>query len=116
MRAVADGVITVAGTQEIKDGVKATKLVDQRGWYYLGGGVFQSDRERETVATDVLVSGAGPKNELTFTAVPKGSEKRIGVDRDRDGYYDRDEIDAHSDPTDPRVRPKHRAMTPGVVR
>lgn len=26
---------TVAGTQEIKDGVKATKLVDQRGWYYL---------------------------------------------------------------------------------
>ena len=26
---------TVAGTEELKNGVKATRLVDQRGWYYI---------------------------------------------------------------------------------
>src|SRR5262245_29180794 len=26
---------SVAGTEDLKDGVKAVKLMDQRGWYYL---------------------------------------------------------------------------------
>ena len=39
-----------------------------------------------------------PGFELTFTAVPLGTELRLGVDRDGDGFLDRDELDAGSDP------------------
>jgi len=39
-------------------------------------------------------------------AVPPGSGIRIGIDRDLDGFYDRDELDAGSDPADPASRPR----------
>ena len=39
--------------------------------------------------------------ELTYTCVPPGSGQRIGVDRDDDGVFDRDERDAGTDPADP---------------
>ena len=32
--------------------------------------------------------------------MPEGSELRIGIDRDEDGSFDRDEFDACSDPAD----------------
>src|SRR5262249_26352332 len=38
--------------------------------------------------------------ELTYTCVPRGAGVRSGVDRDEDGFYDRDELDAGSDPAD----------------
>ena len=47
---------------------------------------------------DTLV-GAGCK--IAFTAVPRGSEVRIGVDRDSDGYHDGFEIVNGTDPADP---------------
>jgi len=50
---------------------------------------------------------AGPGAELTFTAVPSGSEVRIGVDRDEDGFFDRDELDAGSNPADPVSTPEN---------
>ena len=53
----------------------------------------------------LLLSSAGPGSELVFTVVPLGSEVRIGVDRDEDGHFDRDEIDAGSDPADPASTP-----------
>jgi hypothetical protein len=37
--------------------------------------------------------------------VPPGTGHRIGVDRDRDGYLDRDELDNGSDPGDPASTP-----------
>jgi hypothetical protein len=48
---------------------------------------------------------AAPGSELTLTVVPKGSEDRIGIDRDLDGAFDRDEIAACSDPTDAESLP-----------
>jgi hypothetical protein len=33
--------------------------------------------------------------------VPRESGRRIGIDRDEDGYYDRDELDFGSDPANP---------------
>jgi hypothetical protein len=33
--------------------------------------------------------------------VPRGCGRRIGIDRDADGYLDRDEIDFGSDPANP---------------
>src|SRR6185295_18290310 len=37
--------------------------------------------------------------ERTYTCVPVGSGERIGVDRDMDGCFDRDELDLGTDPT-----------------
>ena len=42
---------------------------------------------------------------ITVTVVPKGTEQRAGVDRDSDGFFDRDELDAGSDPADPESVP-----------
>ena len=44
-------------------------------------------------------------SEITITVVPRGTATRIGVDRDLDGFFDRDEIDACSDPADPASTP-----------
>ena len=79
-----------------------------RGWYYAGSDTFQSDRKLETLTRAQLEALAGSGAELTFTVVPKISERRIGVDRDADGWYDRDEMDAGSDPADPDERPRHK--------
>ncbi len=57
----------------------------------------------------LAVAGAGA--EVTFTLVPAGSESRIGVDRDEDGFFDRDELDAGSNPADPASTPDN--VVPG---
>jgi YVTN family beta-propeller protein len=62
-----------------------------RGYAYLGGGVYQSDEAGETIAADDLRLGSASGAEMTVTVVPFGSEIRIGIDRDLDGIYDRDE-------------------------
>ena len=72
----------------------------QRGFAHMGGNLFWSDRAGETISADALRSAAGTGAEITFTVVPEGSELRIGIDRDEDGSFDRDELDACSDPAD----------------
>jgi DNA-binding beta-propeller fold protein YncE len=72
-----------------------------RGYAYLGGGSWQSDRAAATATTAQLTGGAAVGSEITFTVVPRGTQTRIGVDRDLDGWKDRDELDAGSDPADP---------------
>jgi hypothetical protein len=42
---------------------------------------------------------------VTYTCVPPGSGKRVGVDRDEDGAWDGDERQAHTDPADPDSKP-----------
>jgi hypothetical protein len=64
--------------------------------------VFRGDRVSDPVLTDAqlraLATGA---DRLTWTCVPPGSGRRIALDRDEDGHFDRDEIDAGSDPANP---------------
>lgn len=77
-----------------------------RGWAYdRVRGVFQSDRAGETIAPTALRQSATAGGELVFTLVPVGSAPRIGIDRDRDGFLDRDELDAGSNPADPASTP-----------
>jgi hypothetical protein len=47
---------------------------------------------------DLRALAATPGQELTYTCVPPGSGLRMGVDRDEDGVFDRDEADVGSDP------------------
>jgi hypothetical protein len=44
---------------------------------------------------------------ITFTCAPPGSGTRMALDRDGDGYYDGDELDAGSNPADPSSTPLH---------
>ena len=86
---------------------KATVGGTPRGWVLQAGGLFQSDRAAEAPVSDAalraLAQTAG--QEITFTCVPPGSGQRIGVDRDDDGFFDLDEIDAGTDPADPASYP-----------
>jgi hypothetical protein len=82
--------------------VKGVAGGEARGWYRTSAGVFQGDRISEIPLTDAELRAQAnlPGQALTYTAVPPGSGVRIGVDRDEDTYFDRDEIDAQSDPAD----------------
>ncbi len=82
--------------------VKGVVAGEMRGWVRTAAGTFQSDRAAESPLTDAQLRAlaATPGEDLTFTAVPPGSGVRTGIDRDEDGYLDRDEIDAGSDPAD----------------
>ncbi len=79
---------------------------EQRGALFLGGTTWQTDRDAETRSTSALLGlAATPGQEITFTCVPPGSGLRMGIDRDEDGFFDQDEIDAGSDPADPASTP-----------
>jgi len=82
-----------------------------RGWAYRPGtGTFQSDRATDVPTTTVVRRLGAAGSEVTFTVVPVATATRIGIDRDGDGFFDRDELDAGSDPADPQSVP---ASNPG---
>ena len=84
---------------------RGRRLGEARGYAYVGAGVFQSDRSAETATLAALQSAIAPGSEMTFTVVPLGSQTRIGIDRDEDGFFDSDERDACADPADPASTP-----------
>jgi YVTN family beta-propeller protein len=90
----------------------------ERGWYRLPSGQFRSDHQLAP-SPDPLLSAAQLRalaavsgQYLTYTAVPVGSGERMGVDRDEDGFYDRDELNLGSDPADPLSVPMIPTATP----
>ncbi|HSQ00606.1 MAG TPA: hypothetical protein VL049_25565 [Candidatus Dormibacteraeota bacterium] len=87
--------------------VKGTVGGQQRGWFREPDGTFRSDRAGEPLESAanlrLLANTAG--QELTYTCAPPGSGERMGVDRDEDGFFDRDELDAGSDPANPLAVP-----------
>ena len=103
----------VAMAEERKIGLVVKGYQDgiARGYSYVGGDIYQPDRADESVTGAELLAGAAPGNELTYTAVPLGTQTRIGVDRDRDGFFDRDELDTCSDPADPDSTPDDCPLT-----
>jgi YVTN family beta-propeller protein len=103
-----DLMIARAAAGECDVVVKGTFAGQQRGAYRLPSGMFRDDRPSvDPLTTEAVVRGtaATPGQEVTYTCVPPGSGERIGVDRDGDGFYDRDELDAGSDPADPASVP-----------
>ena len=63
-------------------------------------GDFQSDRAAEPALTDAALRALANTDgqEVTYTCVPPGEGVRLGLDRDGDGIFDQDEIDAGTDP------------------
>jgi DNA-binding beta-propeller fold protein YncE len=79
--------------------VKGTIAGEARGGYRLSDGTFQLDRATDVrTDLDLRALAATSGQELTYTCVPPGSGYRVGVDRDEDGVFDRDEADVGSDP------------------
>ena len=74
-----------------------------RGYLFVGADSFQPDRASEAVIdkTTLRNQAAAAGQELTYTCVPPGAGTRIALDRDEDGFYDRDELDRGFDPGDP---------------
>ncbi len=111
--ALVDQLIALADASEIGLVAKGIRGGVARGWYYAGADTFASDRAAEVATKDELVRGEpGEANGITFTAVPFGSQIRIGVDRDEDGVFDRDELDAGSNPAARRRPLRVRAVGP----
>ena len=73
---------------------------EDRGALYVGGGLFVTDRADDAPIAENVLRGLAntPGQEITFTCVPPGSGARVGIDRDADGFGDRDELDGASDP------------------
>jgi len=79
---------------------------ENRGWYFdRANGRFASDRNDEAETLADLRALAAPGAELTFTAVPTGSGRRIGIDRDADGFGNATERDLGTDPADATSHP-----------
>src|SRR5437660_7507426 len=67
---------------------------------------FQSDRNGEISPTLAdVIAPAAPGNEFTAMLVPEGSGVRIALDRDGDGFFDTWEIEAGTNPADPKSYP-----------
>ena len=66
---------------------------DEIGFFYTGGGKFTRDRAGQPKITDIALRLMAllPKREVTYTCVPPGSGRRLGIDRDSDGTLDGDE-------------------------
>jgi YVTN family beta-propeller protein len=92
--------IELAQNQKVGLVVKGVVDGKQRG-YAFAAGQFQSDREGEVLSPAALLALSAPGAELTYTVVPLGTQTRIGIDRDMDGWLDRDEVERCSDPADP---------------
>jgi YVTN family beta-propeller protein len=94
--------------------VKGRSAGIARGWVYAGGQNFRSDRSSEPLIgkTALLALANAAASELTFTGVPPGSGQRIGIDRDLDGFFDRTELDAGSNPADPGSTPENVGVGP----
>lgn len=97
-----DQLISIATAQpgQVRVIAKGMRNGAARGWM-LQGGTFLGDREGESITPAALLAGAVAGSEVTYTLVPTGMARRLGIDRDGDNALDRDEVLAGSDPADP---------------
>lgn len=84
---------------------KATLAGVARGYAYAPPGVLLSDRENEATTIDALRARAVAGSAVVFTAVPPFTHYRAGIDRDADGWLDRDEALHGGDAANATVAP-----------
>jgi YVTN family beta-propeller protein len=98
--------IMLAAVGKVDLVVKAHLAGVQRGAFYDSvTGLFLTDVDGETISPADLRNLAAVGSEITYTIVPRGTGHRVGIDRDGDGFGDRTEILAGSNPDDPLDTP-----------
>lgn len=98
----------ITQAEEAGLGLVAKGFIDgeMRGYEYQPDvNLFQSDRLAEALTPGELRQSATNGGEVVLTLVPPTSQRRIGIDRDEDTHFDRDELDACSNPADPLSTP-----------
>jgi len=85
--------------------VKGVLGGETRGWLGVGNELFVSDRAGEPPTGAFDLHPRAADDVLTYTCVPLGSGPRMAIDRDEDGFLDRDELDAGTDPADAASMP-----------
>ena len=94
--------LALSSTSRVDLIVKGFKAGLPRGWFFdRSSGSLLSDRQAEIYTTNTVRALAAIGSEQTYTLVPRGLGKRLGIDRDGDGYFDRDELDFGYDPANP---------------
>lgn len=89
-------------------GVIAKGLVGgkQRGYRYDGANLWTPDRQADgQLSTTTLQGMASVASPITFTVVVRGQQTRLGIDRDEDGWRDRDEASVCADTGDAANHP-----------
>ena len=98
--------LATAPTDRLELIVRGSESGLRRGWLFDPvRQQFLSDRNGEELSPQALRGLAGEGRELTYTLVPRDSGRRIGIDRDEDGYFDVTEVEFGSDPADPLQHP-----------
>ena len=87
-----------------------------RSYLLSSGTTMQADRVGEVRTIAQLDAQATAANPFLFTLVPNGTGVRTALDRDSDGFYDRDELDQCSNPADPASVPGGSGGCPDVDR
>lgn len=93
-----DALISIANSGNVGLVGKGSLGNIERGVYYIGQNMFQSDRVEELFVLDQILDAVRNNDVFTFTLVPIGSQYRIGVDADVDGILNRDETDNNQNP------------------
>jgi hypothetical protein len=83
---------------------------EARGFLFSGDAAgearFRSDRKLQRLGFSELAAAVSSGRALlTAMVVPRGSGRRIALDRDEDGAFDRDELDLGFDPAEAESRP-----------
>lgn len=101
-----DGMIAAAQTGNVGLIAKGRQGGVARGYAFDRlSNLFRSDVAGQALTPAALRASASVSNPLTFTLVPTNAQTRQGIDRDSDGFLDRDEILAMSDPSNPASVP-----------
>ena len=84
---------TVGAVKECELIAKGVVADEQRGWLYIGSDNFESDSGGELTwsKSQLLDAASEPGQSITFTCVPPGSGRRMGIDRDGDGVLNRND-------------------------
>lgn len=93
-----------AGTSRVDLVVHGIKSGMPRSWL-LSGTSFLADKSNEADTSTEVLGLATPQTPLTFTLVPRGTGRRIALDRDDDTFLNQDEIEVGSDPSDSSITP-----------
>jgi YVTN family beta-propeller protein len=99
--ALLDTMLALAQGAKVDVVVKSLQGGVARGWFYdRSTSRFLADRDGDVITPVGLRGLAAPGSEETWTVVPLGLGRRLGIDRDGDGFGDTTEVEAGSNPAD----------------